>query len=67
MLTFEAVNGEHVNTHALRRLVMVISEKSVYLALRSYLSVSNSRAFMEHDATILFEVLDELLGCRRQG
>jgi hypothetical protein len=30
-----------------------------------YLGVSNGRAFMDHDATIPFEVLDKLLGCGR--
>ncbi len=31
-----------------------------------YLGVSDGRAFMDHDATIPFEVLDKFLGCGRK-
>jgi len=64
LLTLEAVNGKDVNAHTLCRLRKECN--TVHISeLMKYLGVSNGRAFMDHDATIPFEVLNKLLGCER--
>lgn len=65
LLTLEAVNGKYVNAHTLCGLRKICN--NVHISeLREYLGVSDGRTFMDHDATTPFEVLDELLGCKRK-
>ena len=65
VLTLEAIDGKYVNAHTLcglRKLCNAVHISEV----RAYLGVSDGRAFMDYNATILFEVLNKFLGCEKK-